>query len=111
MDCVTSHLPIKNHLDAMLRKSGTLIGLPIVEVEGHATPARACDTNHYTFEQLVRLSIGVDGCGKPALRVKVIDSCDTLLNCANGGDANPLSRMFAYDATEKTYAMVLNRST
>jgi hypothetical protein len=111
MDCNTSHFDLKHHLTAMLRKSGALVGLPIIEVSGHTSAAFNCDNAHFTFEDFVRASIGVDSCGKPALRVKIIDTCDVLVNCSNNVDANPLSQMFAYDATEKTYAVVLNRAS
>lgn len=108
MDCTNSYIELEKHLAAMLRKSGSLIGLPLVEVSGHESQAINCNNSHLTIVDFLRLSIGVDGCGKPALRVKFIDTCDTLVNCANNVNANPLAQMFAYDATEKTYALVLN---
>lgn len=110
MDCATSHLELKKHLGAMLRKSGSLIGLPIKEVTGHTQPAITCENGHLTFDDLVRLSIGVDGCGKPALRVKIINTCTNLVNCANSSDENPLNKIFAFDTTQKTFAVVLNRT-
>lgn len=110
MDCANSYLELKKHLNAMLRKSGALVGLPIVEVSGHASAAINCENSHLTFEDFMRLCIGVDACGKPALRVKFIASCTTLVTCANNDDANPLGKMFAFDATAKTYALVINKS-
>lgn len=110
MECKTNHIPLIKQLEAMLRKSGVLMGLPIVAVEGHADQALRCDNNHLTFEDLMKSSIGVDGCGKPALRVKFIDSCDTVTTCKNNVDENPLNQMFCYDATLRTYALVINQS-
>ena len=94
----------------MLRVSGVLVGFPIKEVTGHTENAINCNNNHLKFEDLLKLSIGVDACNKPALRVKIITSCTTLKTCANNSDAHPLNKLFAYDATAKTYALVLNRS-
>lgn len=94
----------------MLRKDGDLVGLPIVEVSGHTQNAINCGNAHLTFEDLLKLSIGVDGCNKPAIRVKYIDSCDALVNCTTNVDQNPLNKMFAYDSSAKTYAIVINKS-
>jgi len=99
-----------HHLTSMARKSGTLVGMPIVEVSGHNTQALQCDDGlPRTFESLLAASIGVDTCGKPALRVKFIDSCDVQIDCNVGGDI--LSQIFAYEPTTKTFALVLNQST
>lgn len=95
----------------MVRKSGVLAGLPIVAVEGHHENAVNCQKNHLSFEQLLALCIGVDGCGKPAIRVKYIDSCTPFTNCANNDKDPILNHVFAYDATLHTYALVLNVST
>src|SRR6478736_1263909 len=103
MDCSTNHIPVKKHLENMVRKDGVLNGLPIVEVSGHEENAMTCDKNHLSFEMLLALCIGVDACGKPAIRVKYIDSCDTLLTCATS-DKDPLfNNIFAYDSTTKTH--------
>jgi hypothetical protein len=110
MECKKSHIPLNKQLEAMLRVSGVLLGLPLVEVEGHADQALRCDNNHLTFEDLVKSCIGTDSCGKPALRVKFIDSCNTKTTCKNNGDADPLKQMFCYDASAGTYAIVLNMS-
>lgn len=111
MNCSDNHIPINKHLENMARKSGQLVGLPIVEVSGHTDSALRCDNNHLNFSDLLALCIGVDGCGKPAIRVKIIDSCETFLSCSTT-DKNPLlNQVFAYDSTEKTYALVLNQST
>lgn len=113
LNCNTNHLPIDKIVTSLLRKvaASGLVGLPIVEVAGHNTPAMNCDNNHLKFEDFLRLVIGIDGiCGKPALRVKIIDSCDLDINCENQNEANPLNKMFAYDAVLGTYAIVLNRS-
>lgn len=110
MDCNDSHLPLKQHLDAMLRVDGELNGLPMVEVEGHTENALSCDKNHLTLEDLFRASIGVDTCGKPAIRVKKISSCEVKKTCAISNVDDLLRSMFAYDATEKTFALVVNES-
>jgi len=110
MDCQDNHLPLKSHLDAMLRTSGDLAGLPIVEVEGHTENALSCGKNHLTLEDLFRASIGTDSCGKPALRVKFIASCDVKKTCTNNSVDDLLRSMFAYDSTTKTIALVLNQS-
>lgn len=100
-----------HHLTSMARKSGTLIGLPIVAVTGHNDQALQCDDGlARNFESLMAASIGVDSCGKPALRVKFIDTCDVQVGCEIGAD-NLLDQMFAYDSTAKTFALVLNQST
>lgn len=114
MNCSDNHLPLKQHLDNMLRKSGVLNGLPIVEVANgtHTENALSCglETNHLSFDDLMRKSIGVDACGKPALRVKYIASCTYRKDC-NKNDVNDnFNSMFAYDSTLKTFALVLNKS-
>lgn len=108
MDCNTNHIELKKQLAATLRVSGALTGLPIVEVSGHTDAALNCDNNHLSFYDLLALCFGVDGCDKPALRVKYIDSCDPLTTCENSSDAHPFNKIFAYDSTLKTYALVLN---
>lgn len=110
MNCNDNHLPLDKHLNAMMRVDGVLKGLPIVEVSGHTENALSCGLNHLTLEDLFKKSIGVDGCGKPAIRVKYIDSCDYAKNCGNNGVQNELRAMFAYDSTQKTFALVLNKS-
>lgn len=111
-NCLTSHLPIGEILKSILRKDPAtkLVGMPIVEVSGHTEHALNCNNNHLKFEDFMSLSIGVDGCGKPALRVKYIDTCEVNTDCANNSDPNPLNKIFAYDSTTKTYAIVLNKS-
>jgi hypothetical protein len=94
----------------MLRKSGDLVGLPITEVTGHTENAINCDRQHLTFMDLIKLSIGVDGCGKPALRVKKIDTCTLNATCDNAVVNDNLNKIFAYDSTEKTFAIVLNET-
>lgn len=110
MNCSDNHLPLKSHMDAMLRTSGSLAGLPIVEVDGHTENALSCGKNHLTLDDLFRASIGVDSCGKPALRVKFIASCDVKKTCTNNSVDDLLRSMFAYDSTTKTIALVLNQS-
>lgn len=110
MDCNDNHLPLKQHLDAMLRKDGELNGLPIVEVSGHESNALTCDKNHLTLDDLFRASIGVDSCGKPAIRVKYINSCELKKDCNIASVDDLLRSMFAYDETEGTYALVINQS-
>lgn len=111
MDCSTNFLTLKQHLEAMLRVSGPLAGLPIVAVSGHEESALNCNNQEATFESLLKDSIGVDSCGKPAIRVKFIDSCDLKISCSNHDETNPLRDMFAYDATLKTVALVINQSS
>lgn len=111
MDCKTNYLPTKQHLAAMLRTAGTLAGLPIVAVSGHTENAITCQKQHLSFDDLLRASIGTDNCGKPAIRVKFIDSCDLKTTCKNNSDEDPLRNMFAYDSTTKTIALVINQSS
>ena len=106
MDCINNYISLDARLNGMLRKSGELVGLPITEVTGH-TSMVPCSHNHLTFSQLLEASIGTDGCGKPAFRVKCIDSCDLALTCAQ---PKGLIDMFAYDSTAKTFALVLNKT-
>lgn len=108
INCKDNHVNLKKYLEAMLRVAGPLTGMPIVFVTGHTSPAINCTNNHLNFDDFVRLSIGVDSCSKPALRVKVINSCNVLRNCINKSDNNALKKMFAYDNITKTYALVLN---
>lgn len=110
MNCSDNHIPVKKHLENMARVSGALVGLPIVEVSGHAENALTCKNNHLSFSDLLALSIGVDSCGKPAIRVKFVDSCETFLTCSNSDKDPLLNQVFAYDSTLKTYALVLNKS-
>ncbi len=110
MDCTTNHLPLKFQLESMLRGARLLAGLPVVEVTGHTENALNCNNQHLTFEDFLKQSIGVDSCGKPAIRIKFIESCDTVVNCANNSNEDPLKNIFAYDTTAKTYALVLNKS-
>lgn len=112
MNCNDNHLPLKQHLDNMLRKSGVLIGLPIVEVsEGtHTENALNCGLNHLSHEDLMRKAIGVDSCGKPAIRVKYIASCTYKKDCTKNDVNDNFNSMFAYDSTLKTVALVLNKS-
>lgn len=110
MNCSDNHIPVKKHLENMTRKSGALVGLPIITVTGHTESALRCDNNHLKFEDFLALCIGVDGCGKPAIRVKKIDSCDPFFTCANNDKDPLLNQVFAYDSTTKTYALVLNET-
>lgn len=110
MTCTDAHIDLMKHINSMLRVDGVLIGLPIVAVEGHTENALNCDNNHLTYEQLMKLSIGVDSCGKPALRVKFIASCDLNKSCSNNDVQDNLRQTFAYDSTLKTYALVINQS-
>jgi len=110
MNCNDSHIDLKFFLANMLRLStGGLKGLPYIIVTGHDEPAINCNNSHLTYEDLLKLSIGVDGCDKPAIRVKVIESCDPVLSCAH--NTSPLNDVFAWDPTTKTYALVMNFST
>ena len=111
MDCKTSYIDLEDHLTAMLRVSAALIGLPIVAVSGHTSNAMICaKTNHLDVDALLKLCIGVDSCNQPAIRVKFINSCTLLSSCKNKSNKNSLRRMFAYDSTSKTYALVINQS-
>lgn len=113
MNCDTNSIPLKRHIEGMLRASGSLTGLPIVEVEEgtHLEPGLSCNNSFMTFEDMLRGSIGVDTtCGRLAIRVKFIDSCEVKLGCANAQDETLLNQIFAYDSTSKTFALVLNQS-
>lgn len=110
--CGNSHLDLNTLINSSLRKTGALTGLPIVEVTGHTENAINCDRQHLKFEDLLKLSIGVDGCGKAAIRVKFIDTCDLDSSCQNNDRLEDnLRKMFAYDSNTKTFALVLNKST
>lgn len=110
MDCNDNYLGLNAHMQAMARVSGALIGMPIVAVAGHTSQALQCDDGlPRTFEKLLAASIGVDSCGKPAFRVKFINSCNTKADC--NINMNFLDQMFAYDATAKTFALVINQSS
>lgn len=106
MDCVNNHISTDDRLKGMLRASGNLVGMPITIVTTH-TSRVPCSHNHLTFEQLLLASIGTDGCGKPAFRVKYIDSCILALTCSQG---KGIIDMFAYDESLKTFALVLNKT-
>jgi hypothetical protein len=106
MDCTNNYIATDNRLNDMLRVSGNLTGLPIKTVTGH-TDSVPCSHNHLTFEQLLLQCIGVDGCGKPAFRVKFINSCNLAYTCAQ---PKSLIDIFAYDSTAKTFALVLNQT-
>lgn len=111
MNCNDNHIDVKKHINSMLRVSGVLVGLPIVAVTGHEDNAINCEkTQHLNFEQLLALSIGTDTCGKPALRVKYIESCTYKKVCANNDWDENFRSLFAYDSTLKTYALVLSTS-
>mgnify|MGYP003468271434 FL=1 len=104
MDCINNYIATDDRLNGMLRSSGELVGLPVITVTTHASRV-PCSHNHLTFEQLFLQSIGTDGCGKPALRVKYINSCTLAKTCAQ---PKSMIDMFAYDANLKTFAVVLN---
>jgi len=106
MNCTNNHISTADRLNGMLRQSGELVGLPVTVVTTHASKV-PCSHNHLTFEQLLLLCIGTDGCGKPAFRIKYIDSCTLALTCSK---PKSLIDSFAYDATLKTFALVLNKT-
>lgn len=106
MDCINNYIATDDRLNGMLRKSGELVGLPVTVVTTHSSVV-PCSHNHLTFEQLLLLCIGVDGCGKPAFRIKYIDDCDLAITCAQ---PKKLIDIFAYDETLKTFALVLNKT-
>lgn len=113
MNCTDNYISVKQHLTNSTRKMGVLVGLPFFEVDSdtHELNALTCNNNHLDFAALLALCFGVDSCGDPAIRVKIIDSCEKFTTC-NNNDKDPLlNQCFAYDATLKTYALVLNRST
>ena len=113
LDCNKQNITTMDLIESMLRVASPLTGLAIVVVSGHNESALQCskDTKHFTFEDFLRASIGVDNCGKQALRIKFIDSCDSKKTCKVRTGYNPLRDMFAYDSTTKTYALVLNQSS
>jgi hypothetical protein len=110
MDCNSSYLPAEHQVQTLLRTNGTLNGLGVVEIPNtNLVPAINCDNNHLTFVDLLLLSIGVDGCGSPALRVSEILSCDLVKNCENN-NFDFLNTIFAYDTVLKVYVLVLVKS-
>ena len=110
MNCIDNHLPTEAHINNMLRVAGALTGLPIIEVlSGYNVNANNCALNHLTFDELLRRAIGVDACGKPAIRVKYISSCNYQNNCTTNNQANAFTKLFAFDVATKTVALVLNR--
>lgn len=109
MVCKDSNLPTDQLLKNSLRFNGTLTGLAITEVTGY-TEVIPCSLKHLSFDDLLRASFGIDACGKIALRVKNIATCDTLITCKNSSNENQLSEMFAYDSATRTIALVLNKS-
>lgn len=112
MDCTNNYIQLKDHLKAMVRSSGQLSGMAIVEVEsGYEDPAPCDDGLPRSFEQRLAASIGVDPCGKPALRVKFIDSCTSKISCTVGAEENVLDNIFAYESSTKSFALILNKST
>lgn len=112
MNCTDNYLPLGEHLSQMLRKSGKLVGLAITEVTGHTDNAQSCGLSHLTYDQLMARAIGTDACGKPALRVKFIATCTSNKTCTNKDVVKKVDfrQMFAFDATTKTVAWVLNKS-
>jgi hypothetical protein len=111
MNCENNHLSLNTHLRAMARISEKLVGLPIVAVTGHEDQALNCGTTHLGFDDMLSAAIGVDSCGKPAIRVKFINSCENYISCNNSSDDNVWRQFFAYDASTKTFAIVLNQSS
>ena len=107
MDCTNNYIATPDRLNDMLRSSGELVGLPVTIVTTHASVV-PCELNHLTFEQLLLACIGTDGCGKPAFRIKYINSCTLAYNVCS--KPKSLIDMFAYDATLKTFALVLNKT-
>lgn len=112
MNCSDNHLPLEKHLRAMVRKSGVLCGLPIIEVSGYTTNAMKCgdDLNHLSFTDLILKCIGTDACGRPAIRVKYIASCTLKMNCNLNDVSSEMNSIFAFDTATKSYALVLNKS-
>ena len=104
MDCKNNHIDLDSRIDGMLRSLAGLTGIPVITVTGH-TSIVPCSHNHLTFDQLIALTIGTDGCGKPAFRVKYINSCVLAKTCSK---PKSIIDAFAYDASAKTFALVLN---
>lgn len=112
MDCKDQNVSTLELLTKMLRELKPLAGLPIVIVTGHTENAIQCNSGkNLNIDDLFRASIGVDSCGKPALRVKIINTCEVKANCAVPTGFDPMRDMFAYDSTAKTIALVLNQSS
>ena len=112
MDCTDNFISVENRLVGMLRTSGVLTGIPVITSAGH-TAVIPCELNHLSFEQLLAACIGIDGCGKPAFRIKKIDSC-VGIDCDKAEvlniDPSDITIFFAYHPTEKTIALVLNET-
>jgi len=113
MDCTNNHISFTDTLRSLVRTDGTVNGLAIVEVEDHTEAAIRCgaENAHMSFTDFLLACIGVDTCGKPAIRVKYIDTCDSQITCSTNDDVNFLNQIFAYDSTLKTYALVINQSS
>lgn len=111
INCKDNHIPLDKYLAAMLRVAGALTSMPIVAVTGHTEAAINCNNVQLTFDDFMRLSVGVDSCNKPAIRVKFTNSCTVAKNCVNNSVENPLRKMFAYDSIQKTYAICINQSS
>jgi hypothetical protein len=109
MNCKESSLSTDQLLKNSLRFNGALTGLAITAVTGYTDPI-PCSLKHLSFDELLRASFGTDSCGKPALRVKFIATCDTLINCQNRSNENQLGEVFAYNSSTRTIAIVLNQS-
>jgi len=119
IDCENNYLSADKQIQTLLRtasnpfSSGVINGLAVDLDwlgEDAIEPAINCNNNHLTFIDLLLLSIGTDGCGKPALRAIFIDSCDLVKNCDN----NPygfLNSIFAYNSTQDKYAIVFVQPT
>lgn len=109
MVCKDSNLPTDQLLKNSLRFDGTLTGLAITEVS--YTENIPCNLKYLSFDELLRASFGIDSCGKIALRVTFIATCDTLITCQNNSNENQLSELFAYDSATRTFSIVLNQSS
>lgn len=112
MNCDTNYFSLLSNLRAMARISGSLVGPAMVLVQegSHTEQAIRCgaENGHMTFENFMQASIGTDGDGLPAIRVKLIQSTQPQITCATNDDINSINQFFAYDSTTKTYALVLN---
>lgn len=109
MNCENNHLSLEKQLTRMLRTVGGLTGLATVKINSGYTAKIPCDLNHLSFEDLIKRSVGVDSCGRPAIRIKYIATCNLKKDCNNNDVENQFNQMFAYDTVTRSFALVLNQ--
>lgn len=112
MNCVNNHLTLEQQVNRMLRTTpgaNGLTGIATIKMLSGYTNKIPCDLNHLSFTDLLLRAIGVDSCGKPAIRVVYIATCNPQKDCNNNAVENQLTQCFAYDVPTKSFALVLNQ--